>query len=315
MAKHKFRFGVQFVGARDGEDWARKVREAESLGYGTVALSDHFGDQLAPVPGLMAAAAASPTIRVGACVFDNDFKHPVVLAKEIASMDILCGGRVELGIGAGWMHTDYEQSGIPFDSAGVRIDKLAEAITVMKGLFGSGPVNFEGKHYQVKGLDGKPKPKQKPYPPFFIGGGGKRMLGLAAREADIVGINFNLKAGSFGVGFGGRDATAEATAQKIAWVREAAGDRFDHIEFHLLVFFTALTQNEAQTKQVLAQVANHFAVAPEDAPEVPYIAVGTVDRLVEMFEERREKFGFSYITVGEHNMQAFAPVVQRLSGR
>src|SRR5688500_8697486 len=184
-----FRFGVQLSSAPSGAEWATLARRAEDLGYSSLFLPDHFGAQLAPVPAMQAAADATTSLKVGCLVFDNDYKHPVVLAKEVATIDVLSGGRVELGIGAGWMNSDYEQSGIQHDRAGVRIDRMEEGIAVMKGLFGEGPCSYEGAHYRVTAMDGLPKPVQRPHPPLLIGGGGKRVLSIAGREADIVGIN------------------------------------------------------------------------------------------------------------------------------
>src|SRR3954454_18343105 len=185
----KFRFGVQLMNAKDGTDWAEQARRAEALGYSTLFLPDHFGDQLAPLPAMMAAADATMTLRVGALVHDNDYKHPVVLAKEVATVDLLSGGRVEFGIGAGWMTTDYEQSGIPKDRDGVRIAKMVEALDIYRGLWAPGPFSFKGEHYTIDGLDGPPKPVQQPHPPILIGGGGPKVLRIAAQHADIVGIN------------------------------------------------------------------------------------------------------------------------------
>lgn len=174
-----FRFGVQIASAGSAQEWADLARRAEELGYSSVFMPDHFGEQLAPVPALMAAADATTDLRIGALVFGNDYKHPVVLAKEAATLDVLSGGRFEFGIGAGWMNTDYEESGIQHDRPGVRIDRLAESVQICKGLFGEDPVTFEGEHYRISGLNGMPKPVQRPHPPVLIGGGGKRVLSLA----------------------------------------------------------------------------------------------------------------------------------------
>src|SRR5437762_10859327 len=156
----KFRFGVQASNAGSAAEWATLARKVEDLGYSSLFLPDHFGEQLAPVPAIMAAADATTDLKVGALVFDNDYKHPVVFAKEIATVDVLSGGRVELGIGAGWMNSDYEQSGIQHDSAKVRVDRMEEGIAIMKGLFADGAFSYEGNHYTITGLDGLPKPTQ-----------------------------------------------------------------------------------------------------------------------------------------------------------
>src|SRR3954452_5801741 len=179
----KLRFGIQTNKADSGPAWAELARKVEGLGYSSLFLPDHFGDQLAPLPAMMAAAAATTTLRVGALVFDNDYKHPVVLAKELATIDRLSGGRVEIGLGAGWMRTDYEQSGIPYDAPSVRVDRFEEGLAIIAGLMGADPVTFSGTHYQVDGMVGLPRPIQSPRPPILIGGGMKRMLTIAGRQA------------------------------------------------------------------------------------------------------------------------------------
>src|SRR5215469_6245 len=194
VARHdrRFRFAVQVGHTATGQEWADLAREAESLGYASLSMPDHFGEQFAVGPALAAAAAATTTLRIGTLVYDNDYRHPVVLAKEAATLDVLSGGRLELGLGAGWQTTDYEQSGIPCDPVGVRIDRMVEGLRVLKGLMADGPFSFQGEHYAVAGLDGLPKPVQRPHPPVLIGGGGRRILGIAGREADIVGIGVNM---------------------------------------------------------------------------------------------------------------------------
>lgn len=306
----KFRFGVQFATAKSRDEWRQKVRLTEELGYDTVCLSDHFLDVLAPLPALMAAAEATSRVRLGTCLLDNDFRHPAVLAKEIATLDLLSEGRVELGIGAGWLKSDYDESGVAYESAKVRIDKLEESLRVLKGLFADAPLTFEGTHYQVR-LNGTPKPVQKPHPPFFIGGGGRRMLGVAAREADIVGVNFNLGAGTYSPAMGA-DATPAATEEKVRWVREAAGARFDDLELHVLVFAPFVTPAREQVAQV---VAPHFGADKGTVLQMPYALIGTVDEICDMLERRREQHGFSYYTIGEDAIRAFAPVVARMTGR
>jgi probable F420-dependent oxidoreductase len=306
----KFRFGVQVSTATSGDAWAALARKAEDLGYSTLFMPDHFGDQLAPVPALMAAADATSTLNGGALVFDNDYKHPVVLAKEMATIDILSGGRLELGIGAGWMTTDYEQSGIPHDRPGVRVDRMVEGIAVMKGLFADGAFDYQGEHYTITGMDGLPKPITKPHPPILIGGGGKRVLGIAAREADIVGINPNMKAGEVGPD-AAADAVAAVADKKIAWVKEAAGDRFDDIELNCLTFMTVITDDR---DDFAAKVAPVFGIPPEEVADVPHAFVGSVDQICADLETRRERWGFSYYVVQADAFDAFAPVVARMTG-
>ncbi len=231
---HPFRFAAQLSTAPDGQarGWADQARKAEDLGYSTLFMPDHFGDQLAPVPALMAVADATTSLRIGALVHDNDYKHPLVLAKELATLDVLSEGRLEIGLGAGWMRTDYEESGIPYDPPAVRVDRFEEGLAIIKGLLETdGPFSFEGDHYKVKEHHLRPRPFQRPRPPLIIGGGGKRVLGIAGRSADIVSVNVNLKGGTAGPEVV-PDATPERTLEKVEWVRQAAGARFSEIELN-----------------------------------------------------------------------------------
>ena len=200
---------------------------------------------------MMAAADATTDLKVGALVFDNDYKHPVVLAKEMATIDVLSGGRVEFGIGAGWMNTDYEQSGIPHDQPGVRIARMDEGLEVIKGLWAEGPYSFKGEHYTITGLDGLPKPVQQPGPPILIGGGGPKVLGIVGRHADIVGINPSIPAGDVGAD-AARDAAADRVDQKIEWLKDGAGDRFDDIELNALVFVATVTDDPGPVREMIA---------------------------------------------------------------
>src|SRR6202165_3252471 len=190
-----FRFAVQEHRAPSARAWQDTARQVESLGYSALYLPDHFGSQLATIAALMAAADATTRLRAGSLVFDNAYRHPAVLAKEAATLDLLSDGRFDLGLGAGWMASDYQQAGMPYDSAGTRIERLEEGLQIVKGLLGGGTFSFTGKHYQIKDLEGSPLPVQKPHPPILLGGGGRRMLRLAAREADIVNVTFNLRDG------------------------------------------------------------------------------------------------------------------------
>src|ERR1700691_2316388 len=225
----RFRFGVQLSKTDAAAAWRDMARTIEGLGYSTLFIPDHFEDQFGPLVALTAAAEATSTLRVGSLVFGNDYRHPVVLAKEIATLDLFSGGRVEFGLGAGWMTSDYEQSGIRADSAGIRISRMTESLKVMKSLWSTGEATFEGEHYQVAGAIGAPTPVQRPYPPIIIGGGGQRVLGIAAREADIIGVNPSLAAGYIGPEVL-ETTTAEYYHRRVAWIEEAAGDRFDQLE-------------------------------------------------------------------------------------
>ena len=241
-----FRFAAQLSSPPDGtaRSWAEQARQVEDLGYSALLMPDHFGDQLAPVPALAAAAAATTTsLRMGALVFGNDYRHPVVLAKEAATLDVLSDGRFELSLGAGWMRSDYDQAGMTYDHPAVRVDRLEEAIKVVQGLLRTeGPFSFHGEHYEVLAHSLAPRPVQKPGPPLIVGGGGKRVLSIAARHADIVGINVNLREGTGGAETAA-DATPERTRQKVAWVKEAAGDRFEDIELNSLIGFVMVTDD------------------------------------------------------------------------
>lgn len=305
-----FRFGVQCGHADDAAAWTELARKAEDLGFSTLTMGDHLDAQFAPTVGLTAAAAATTSLRVGALTYANDYRHPVVLAKEAATLDVLSGGRLELGVGAGWMTTDYEQAGIALDRPGVRIARLAEALTVLRALFADGPVDVDGDHYTVRGLEGTPKPVQRPHPPILIGGGGRRILELAAREADIVGINFNLHGGRIDASVG-PDGTAEHTAEKIGWVRAAAGDRFDALELQVRIHLAVVTDD----RQALAeQLAPAFGLTPEAALASPHSLAGTVDQIVDDLVEQRDRFGISYIGISADSIDAMAPVVARLAG-
>ena len=306
----RFRFGVQCATAPNGTEWAELARKVEDLGFSSLFLPDHFGDQLAPLPAMMAAADATTDLRIGALVFDNDYKHPVVLAKEIATVDVLSGGRVEFGIGAGWMNTDYEQSGIQHDRAGVRIDRMAEGIEIYKGLFADGAFDFEGEHYRISGMDGLPKPVQKPHPPLLIGGGAKRVLSIAGREADIVGINPAVKSGNVD-GEAARDGSAAQTDQKVQWVKDAAGDRYDDLELNMLVFAVIVNDQRAETA---ANMAPLFGIDPEQALEYPHAWFGSADEICDDLVAGRERWDVSYLVVQADAIDAVAPIIAKLAG-
>jgi probable F420-dependent oxidoreductase len=273
-------------------------------------MPDHFGDQFAPAPALAAAAAATTTLRIGALVFDNDYRHPVVLAKEAATLDVLSGGRLELGLGAGWLTTDYEQSGIACDPIGVRIDRMTEGLRVLKGLMGEGAFSFQGEHYTITGLDGRPKPVQRPHPPLLIGGGGRRILSIAGREADIVAIGANLRSGHIGPHLV-ENVTADATARKVGWVREAAGDRFDQLELAMQVFLFTLTDDRVAAATGIAQF---METSVEEVLRAPIVLIGNEREVIDQLQRQREAYGVSYLAVTADSMRAFAPIVARLAG-
>jgi probable F420-dependent oxidoreductase len=309
-----FRFGVSVHGSKSRAEWRDIARQAEALGYSTLLLPDHLGDQLSPIPALVAAADATSLLRVGSLVFDNDFRHPVMLAKEAATLDVLSGGRLELGVGAGWLKPENERAGIPFEPASVRIARMEEAIRIVKGLFANGPVDFAGRYYTITGLEGFPKPVQHPHPPLHIGGGGQRLLSVAAREADIIG--FLPRARPDGQGQDITDATPEALEQKITWVREAAGARFADLELGILVAQVLTTEDREQAAHLIAStLARGFEVSTDVILQAPYLLLGTVDQICEDLLARRERYGISYISVFEQSLEALAPVVARLTGQ
>jgi probable F420-dependent oxidoreductase len=306
-----FRFGVQAPRAADAASWTALARRVESHGYSTLTMPDHFDDQFAPVPALMAAAAATETLRVGALVWDNDYRHPIVLAKELATIDVLSGGRLEIGIGAGWQASDYAKSGITYDSSKVRVDRFEEGLAVIKGALSSEPFSFDGNHYTVTDFTGTPLLVQRPHPPFLIGAGGKRMLSIAAREADIIGINGTLSAGVVGP-----DAIATMTAaavdEKVATVHAAAGSRLGDIEFNVRAFIVRVTTERTATVE---QIAGFVQADPALVVESPFALIGTPAQLVDDLLRRRERWGISYVVVGADDVESFAPVVAELAGR
>jgi probable F420-dependent oxidoreductase len=274
-------------------------------------MPDHLGDQLAPLPALAAAAAATTRLRLGTWVLANDFRHPVMLAKEAATLDLLSDGRLELGIGAGWMNEDYTTSGIPRDAPGVRIARLAEALQVLRGLWGEGRFSFAGRHYTVTELDGRPKPLQRPHPPIAIGGGGRRILELAAREAQIIGLAAQLASGQMGIE-AGRSQTAAATDAKHAWIRAALGARAGQVELHARVLHTAV--GEAALARGAELGAPH-GLSAEELLASPHALIGPEKRIEEHLLAARERWGLSYFTVSEDACEALAPLVARLSDR
>ncbi len=312
--RHPFRFGVINEQMKAPSAWFDHVRRVEALGYTTLLLRDHFvpdffGDQYAPLVALMAAASVTTTLRLGTMVIDNDYRHPVMLAKEAATLDCLSGGRFELGIGAGWLRTEYEQAGLPFDRAGVRIDRLEESIRVMKGIWAEAPTTFAGQHYQVTGINGVPKPLQRPHLPLLIGGGKERMLKLAGREADIVGIlTSDVSSGTLISDI--RERMAAAVHQKIDWIRQGAGDRFDQIELSLIPTIIFTDDRRSHIESLIRQQG--WDITVEAVLQMPSMLIGSVEEMAQDLQTRRESYGFSYYVVADDQMEAFAPVVARL---
>ncbi len=305
-----FRFSVQASRLGHPDELRPLARKAEDLGVSMLTVADHLDDQLAPVAALMAAADATTTLRVGSLVFANDYRHPVVLAKEAATVDALSGGRLEFGIGAGWMAEDYHAAGITMDRPGVRIARLEEALAIITGLWADGPVHHEGEHYCVRDLEGQPKPVQRPRPPIMIGGGGPRVLALAARHADIIGLNPALAAGVIDAQ-AGPSATAEATDEKLRIIRDAAGNRFDSIELQTRIHLAIVTDDR---QSMFDLFAGGFGLTPDQARHSPHALCGTVEQIVDDLVERRERFGISMIGLSASALDDMAPVIARLAG-
>jgi probable F420-dependent oxidoreductase len=306
---HPFRFGIQVYTATTAAEWVDKARRAEDLGYATLTMPDHIGNHFAFVPAVMAVAAVTRRLHVGSFVVNNDFRHPALLANEAATADLLTGGRFLLGLGAGWQQAEYDALGLPFDPPATRIARLEESVQLIKRLFDPEPVTFHGRYYQVTDLTGFPRPIQQPRPPILIGGGGRRILTLAAREADIVGLNQRL------VGSGQVDLTsmtAAATAEKVAWVRQAAGERLPHLELNLQLHHVVVTDNRQAGVEAVARETGHSV---EHVLDTPYALIGSVDAVVEQLQALRERYGISYLNVRERFMETFAPIIARLDGR
>lgn len=310
MSNRPFRFGIAASTPAPGRTWAETARHVESLGYSTLFVPDHFGDQLAPLTATAMAAAATTTLRVGALVFDNDYRHPVVLAKEAATLDLLTEGRVEFGLGSGWKRTDYDESGISYDPPGVRVDRFFEAVGIIKGLWGDAPVDHEGEHYRITNLSGLPRPHTPGGPPLLIGAGGPRMLRFAGAHADIVGITASVHSGEIDSDTA-RDAAADRFDQKVRWLREGAGDRFDDIELNALVFLATVTDDR---DAVAAMMAPAFGVDPEMVRQTPAVLAGTVEQICDDLLARRDRWGLSYLVLEYESAEAMAPVVARLAG-
>jgi probable F420-dependent oxidoreductase len=314
MAPRPFRFLADARGIASARELAETARRAEAIGIDTLVVPDHLIPQLAPVPAMAVIAAVSERLRIGAFVLNNDLRHPAVLAQELASLDVLSGGRLDVAIGAGWNRAEYEAIGLAFDPTPVRQARLAEAIAVLKGCFGSGPFSFAGEHYTITDYDAEPKPVQQPHPPFMIGGGGRRTLELAAREADIVGLAPRILANGAP---DPRSVTFEGTREKIGWVRSAAGERFEAVELNVYPSMTGISVTDralAEAGEVADQLQarSGISVSAAELLDSPHIFIGSVEAFVEKFRRLREELGISSIMVGE--VDELAPVVERLAG-
>jgi probable F420-dependent oxidoreductase len=319
-----FRFGVQSYTATSGDHWRSQARRAEELGFSAFHLADHVigpgpalaamnhpVQDVAAIPAMAVAAEATSTIRIGCRVLCIDYRNPVMLAKELATLDFFSGGRLDIGLGAGWLAGEYAAMGVGFDRAGVRLDRLEDTISLLRASFTDGELDIDTPHVHAVGFEAVPKPVQRPMPPLMIGGGSRRVLGIAGREADIVSLNFDNSSGKIGpAGVG--SSTAEITAQKIEWIKAGAGERFDDVEIEIGAYFTVVTD---QREATLEKMAPMLGLTPEQFGEHPHALVGSVDAICDQLQARREAYGISYVTFGSSVVDAVAPIVERLSGK
>ena len=307
-ARHSFRFGVEMMGPFDGMTWAESARELEALGYSTLFAPDHFDEGLGPIAAMASAAVATTELTVATAVFAADFRHPAVLARELAAIDVLSEGRLEVGLGAGYQVDDYRASGIAMDPPKVRVDRLIEYVTVLRGLFADGPFTYEGEHFKIDALDGTPHPTTPGGPPIFVAGGGPRMLRFAAREADIVGVNPSLPTSERRTE-ARRDGLAERIDEKFALVRKTAGERFDDLVFHCWLQVAEIT-DDAEARA--AEIGEALDLTADEVLASPFVLLGNVEEIVTRLEERRDRWGYTYYTVQQPSAQAFAPVLRAL---
>jgi probable F420-dependent oxidoreductase len=298
----------------DARTLAAAARRAEAIGIDVLVVTDHLIDQLAPVPAMLGAAEATERLRVGTFVLNNDLRHPAVLAQDLASLDVLSGGRLQIGIGAGWNEPEYVAIGLPYERVPVRQARLEEAIAILEGCFAEGPFSFAGEHYAIHDYDARPKPVQRPHPPFLIGGGGRRTLELAAREAQIVGLAPRILSGQRTEP---RSITLAGTAEKIDWVRDAAGERFGDLRLNVYPSGWPITVTD-RPRPIAAQIAERFRrrtgveLTEDEILESPHVFVGSLDGLEAKMREQRDRLGIDSIMVGE--LGELDPLVERLAG-
>lgn len=307
-----FRFGINVRDAASRAEWQDKARKVESLGYAVLLVPDHLAAMLATIPAVMSAADATTSLRIGTNVLNNDLRHPVLLAREAATMDVLTDGRLELGLGAGYVRLEYDQAGLRFDRGGVRVERLAEAVTIIKGLLEGTELSFAGQHYRVTGHRIHPRPIQRPRPPLIIGGNGPRLLALAAAAADVVnftGITFT-HGGTVPDMNGWK---APCVEERMRVVRVTAGPRLDRLELSAQIQRVIVTDHRRDAAAELQKTWQQLSI--EEILEAPYVLIGTVDEMVDALYARRERWGFSYFVTFEPYMNTLAPVVSRLAGK
>ena len=308
MSDRPIRFATQSRGAPDGGDWLARARRLEAIGYATVSMPDHMvGGAWSSLPALAAAAAVTTSLRLGNLVLDNDFRNPVVLARELATLDVISNGRVEIGLGAGWFDRDYQSTGIPMDRGRVRVERLTEAVALMKRLFTEDEVSFAGRYYRTERSECRPRTVQKPHPPILIAAGGPRILELAGREANIVAV--------IPYGAGARkttaaDVTFDAARAQIDRVRAAAGERFGAIELSQFLDVT-LTGDRASTIREMSEKAK---ADPEILRGSIYAGIGTLEQVRDQIRENRRRLGITYFCLRGPHVEELAPVVRELRG-
>jgi probable F420-dependent oxidoreductase len=303
-----FRFAAASPGIADAHAWQELARAVEGLGYSTLLVSDHVHHDLAPLPALAAAAAATRTLRLGTYVLGLDFRNPVVLAKDLATLDVLSEGRLEVGVGIGWNGDDYRATGVPVVPAAVRAERFREAFAILKRTLAGESFSFAGTHFRVEEVGAVPAPVQRPRPPLLVGGGRRGILGFAAREADAVSLAPRSADGRLDE----QDATPEAVDRKVGWIRAAAGARVAELELDHLVFECMVTP---RPDEVVELYARGMGVPPERVRENPCLLIGSAGELVETLERRRARWGISHVAIPADAAGAFAPVVDRLAGR
>jgi len=305
-----FRFATQLDAPLTDTTWADTVREVEALGYSTILVPDHFDEGLGPIAAMASAAAVSTTIKVGALVLDCDFRHPAVLARELATIDLLSEGRLEVGIGAGWKRLDYDRSGIAMDPPGVRVSRMIEHAGILRCLLRGETVTAQGENYRITDLPGTPRSYRAEGPPFLVGGGAPRLLRFAGSFAEIVGVNASIHSGEIDQA-AARDGTPDRIDEKFGWVRDGAGDRYDDIEFNAWLAAAEITDDREGVGAMLGEL---FGVEPETGLASPLALVGSVDQVIEELEHRRNRWGYSYHVIPGDKARDFAPVVARLTG-
>jgi len=309
-----FTFSAAVQGIYDGPTLADMARRAEATGFTSLVVPDHLIPQLGPVPAMTAIAAGTTTLRVGTFVFNNDLRHPAVLAQDLASIDVLSAGRLDVAIGAGWRKVEYEAIGLPFDEGPVRVSRLEEAVAVLKACFADEPATIEGSFYRLTEFDSQPKPVQRPHPPLLIGGGGKRILSMAGREAQVVGLAPRQLAEQR---VDPRSITWDATAEKIAWARAAAGERADELVFNVYPSAWPITVTDdlhGASREVIDGLRERSGIelTEDEVIGSPHLFIGSIDGLVDKFQALRDGLGITSIMAGD--VDELTAVVERLAG-